>query len=43
MAVDVAVLYNFVAVKGRKVAVIFVRCGSEGVMGSGNTGILYKI
>jgi hypothetical protein len=38
MAVNVAVLHNFVPVEGRQMAVIFVRCGSEAVLGSGNTG-----
>jgi hypothetical protein len=38
VAVNVAVVENFLAVKGPKVAVIFFGCGSEGAYGSGNTG-----
>jgi hypothetical protein len=38
VAVNVAVLYNFVAVKGCQMAVNLGWSGSEGVLGSGNTG-----
>jgi hypothetical protein len=37
VAVNVAVLYNFVAVKGCQMAVILGWSGSEGLLGSGNT------
>jgi hypothetical protein len=37
VAVNVAVLYNFVAMKGCQMAVILGWSGSEGLMGSGNT------
>jgi hypothetical protein len=40
--VNVAVSYNFVAVEGRQMAVIFARCGSELVLGSGNTAPLHR-
>jgi hypothetical protein len=39
VAVKVAVLYKFVAVKGCKMAVVLGWSGSEGFLGSGNTGI----
>jgi hypothetical protein len=42
--VHVAVIYNFVAVKGRQMAVILVWCGSQCALWSGNTdGIQYTV
>jgi hypothetical protein len=38
VAVNVAVLYNFVAVIGCQMAVILGWSGSEALLGSGNTG-----
>ncbi len=41
MAVNAAMDQNLVAVRGPKVAVVLSNCGSEGLLGSGNTDLFY--